>query len=97
MSGEVHGSVLGADVVVHRGAVVRNSVRFDGVVVRAGARIDTAILNQDVQVGAGAVVGADIGRRRARDAHIVLVGKGSRIGRSVEIGKGARLEPGTTA
>jgi len=73
------------------------SARFDGVVVRAGARIDTAILNQDVQVGAGAVVGADIGRRRARDAHIVLVGKGSRIGRSVEIGKGARLEPGTTA
>lgn len=50
-----------------------------------------------MQVGAGAVVGADIGRRRARDADIVLVGKGSRIGRSVEIGRGARLEPGTTA
>ncbi len=40
VSGEVHGSVLGADVVVHRGAGVRNSVLFDGVVVRAGARID---------------------------------------------------------
>ncbi len=33
VSGTVEGSVLGTDVVVHRGAVVRNSVLFDGVVV----------------------------------------------------------------
>jgi glucose-1-phosphate adenylyltransferase len=97
VSGTVQGSVLGTDVVVHRGAVVRNSVLFDGVVVHAGARVETAILDEDVQVRAGAVVGADIGRRTARDADIVLVGKGSRIGRKVTIGKGARLEPGTTA
>ncbi len=50
-----------------------------------------------MQVRGGAVIGADIGRRTARDADIVLVGKGSRIGRKVTIGKGARLEPGTSA
>jgi len=97
VAGEVVGSVIGNDVVVHKGAVVRNSVLFDGVVVRAGARVDTAILDQDVQVGTGAVVGTDVGRRTARDAEIVLVGKGSRIGRRTTIGKGARLKPGTTA
>jgi glucose-1-phosphate adenylyltransferase len=62
-----------------------------------GARVETAILDEDVQVRGGAVIGADIGRRTARDADIVLVGKGSRIGRKVTIGKGARLEPGTSA
>lgn len=97
VSGTVEGSVLGTDVVVHRGAVVRNSVLFDGVVVHPGARVGTAILDENVQVRGGAVIGADIGRRTARDADIVLVGQGSRIGRKVTIGEGARLEPGTTA
>lgn len=97
VAGEVIGSVLGADVVVHRGATVRGSVLFDGVEVLPGAVVDTAVLDEGVQVGERAVVGAGTGRRRPRDEDIVLVGTGSVIGRGVTIEPGARLEPGTTA
>ncbi|MEJ7649617.1 MAG: sugar phosphate nucleotidyltransferase [Nakamurella sp.] len=97
ISGEVTNSVLGSDVIVHRGATVRNAVLFDGVEVHPGASVDTAILDERVQVLGRASVGGPSGRRTPRDDEIVLIGRDSIVGRGVAIGAGARLEPGTTA
>lgn len=97
VGGEVTGSVLSPGVVVEPGAVVRGSVLLDGAYVESGAVVQTAVLDCSVRVGRKAVVGADIGRRRAKDEDIVLVGMDASIGAGVVIEPGGRLEPGTVA
>lgn len=97
VGGEVTGSVLSPGVVVEPGAVVRGSVLLDGAYVESGAVVQTAVLDCSVRVGRKAVVGADIGRRRAKDVDIVLVGMDASIGAGVVIEPGGRLEPGTVA
>lgn len=97
ISGEVSDSVLGAGVRIHRGARVHNAVLFDGVEVHAGATVETAILDDGVEVLDRAVVGVPTRRRKPRDEDIVMIGRGSTVGRGVVLAAGARLEPGTTA
>jgi glucose-1-phosphate adenylyltransferase len=94
--GTVIRSVLGPGVVVEEGALVRDSVVFQDSRVEEGARLDWAIIDRDCAIGPGAEVGAADTDPEDSDA-IVLVGRGSRIGRGVTIAGGARLEPGTTA
>lgn len=94
--GTVLRSVLGPGVVVEEGALVRDSVVFQDTVVAEGARLDWAVVDRDCRVGAAAEVGQPDTDPDDPDA-IVLVGRGSRIGRGVVLGAGARLEPGTSA
>lgn len=65
MSGTVQHSVVGPNVVIEAGAVVRNSVLLDGVVVKAGAEL------QQVIVDIGAVVP---GRAIGRQDQVTLIG-----------------------
>lgn len=53
---EVAGSVIGRDVTIGPGAVVRSSVLFDGVEVGAGARLDEAIVGYRCRIAEGAIV-----------------------------------------
>ncbi|GAA4715163.1 glucose-1-phosphate adenylyltransferase family protein [Nocardioides conyzicola] len=96
VSGTVIRSVLGPGVVVEAGALVRDSVVFQDTRVEEGARLDWAVVDRDCVVGPGAEVGSPDTDPEDPDA-IVLVGRGSRIGRGVTVPGGARLEPGTTA
>jgi glucose-1-phosphate adenylyltransferase len=57
VEGEVHRSVVGPDVHVEPGAVVRDSVLLRRVVVRSGAVVEQAVLDERVEVRAGARVG----------------------------------------
>jgi glucose-1-phosphate adenylyltransferase len=66
--GTVQDSVVGRGARVEAGAVVRGSVLLPGSVVRAGATVDRAILDDGVEVGREAAVGAP-------DGEIALVGK----------------------
>jgi mannose-1-phosphate guanylyltransferase len=50
-------TVLGDDCEVGSGAVVADSLLWDGVVVEAGAELDWAIVASRARIGAGAVVG----------------------------------------
>ena len=90
--GRVVRSVLGPGTVVASGALVEDSVLFGDVIIEAGAQV-TAILDDEVVVGRGAVVGAAAPSNRPRDKDIVLVGRQSHISRSV-VAPGA-TEPGT--
>jgi glucose-1-phosphate adenylyltransferase len=96
VSGTVIRSVLGPGVVVEKGALVRDSVVFQDTRVEEGARLDWTVVDRDCVISEGAEVGSpDTAPDDSDD--IVLVGRGSRIGPGVEVPKGGRLEPGTTA
>ncbi|HEY7043012.1 MAG TPA: sugar phosphate nucleotidyltransferase [Nocardioidaceae bacterium] len=94
--GTVIRSVLGPGVVIDEGAVVRDSVLFRDTHVRSGARVDWAVVDQDCVIGPRATVGSPDTDPQDPDA-IVLIGRGSTVGRDVVLGEGSRLEPGTTA
>jgi glucose-1-phosphate adenylyltransferase len=103
INGTVVNSVLSPGVRVDVGAVVRDSIVMFDSVIRSGAVVDRAILDKEVVVGPGAIVGegpfpdkpnkAEPGRL---NTGITVVGKraviprGARIGRNVKIAADAR-------
>lgn len=103
INGTVVNSVLSPGVRVDVGAVVRDSIVMFDSVIRAGAVIDRSILDKEVTVGPGAIVGEGTDLtipNRAEPSRlntgITVVGKqaviprGVRIGRNVKIGTEVR-------
>ena len=76
----VRNSVLSSNVVVDDGAIVEGSVIMPGTRVGRGAVVRHAILDKNVVVGPGEMVGVDLERDRERFAisagGVVAVGKG---------------------
>jgi glucose-1-phosphate adenylyltransferase len=109
IDGTVVNSVLSPGVRVDVGAVVRDSIVMFDCVIRSGAVIDRAILDKEVVVGQGAIVGhgpdldtpnrVEPGRL---NTGITVVGKravvprGARLGRNVRIGADVRIADYTT-
>ncbi len=94
IEGTVEDSVLSPGVVVEKGAVVRRSIIFSGGVIGKEAEVDLAILDKNVWVGSGAVVGAGENlycANRAKPGHlysgITLIGKGSQVPEECKIGR----------
>jgi glucose-1-phosphate adenylyltransferase len=96
VAGTVVRSVLGPGVVVEEGASVTDCVVFQDTRVAAGARLHWCVVDRDCLIGPDAAVGSPGTDADDPDA-IVLIGRGSRVGRGVVLDRGARLEPGTTA
>ncbi|HEX7948789.1 MAG TPA: glucose-1-phosphate adenylyltransferase [Candidatus Limnocylindrales bacterium] len=103
IAGTVVNSVLSPGVRVGVGAVVRDSIVMFDSVIRSGAVVDRAILDKEVVIGPGAIVGdGPIDDRPNRsepgrlNTGITVVGKhaivprGTRIGRNVRIAADAR-------
>ncbi len=103
INGMVVNSVLSPGVRVDVGAVVRDSIVMFDCVIRSGAVIDRAILDKEVVVGQGAIVGdgpdLDTPNRQEPgrlNTGITVVGKraiiprGARIGRNVKVAGGVR-------
>ena len=74
--GTVINSVLGSDVVVEKGAVVRDSVIMDGVKVCSGATVDYAIVDEKSVILENTVVGA----RKGEEAEITVIAARSVVG-----------------
>ena len=74
IEGVVEDSILGSDVVVEKGAVVKASVIMSGTVIKENATVNYSILDEHVTVGAGATVGA-----MNDDGKISVVGRDSVI------------------
>ena len=68
--GTVKNSVIGANVLIAKGACVCDSVIMSGTVVGEGAFVGNSIIADDVKVEAGAVVGA----KEKDPASITLIG-----------------------
>jgi glucose-1-phosphate adenylyltransferase len=100
VDGTVVNSVLSPGVRVEVGAVVRDSIVMFDSVIRKGAVIDRAILDKEVVVGAGAIVGdgddnvpnkAEPGRL---NTGITVIGKQAVIPRGTRIGRNVKVAPG---
>ena len=74
--GTVINSVLGSDVIVEAGGVVRDSVIMDGVHVLAGATVDYAIVDEKSVICEGAKVGVP----KSDEAEITVVAARSVVG-----------------
>ncbi|MFZ1161926.1 sugar phosphate nucleotidyltransferase, partial [Mycobacterium sp.] len=76
----VRNSVLSSNVVVDDGAIVEGSVIMPGARVGRGAVVRHAILDKNVVIGPGEMVGVDLEKDRERFAisagGVVAVGKG---------------------
>jgi glucose-1-phosphate adenylyltransferase len=103
IQGTVVNSVLSPGVRVDVGAVVRDSIVMFDSVIRSGAVVDRAILDKEVVVGQGAIVGdgPDFDTPNKQEpgrlnTGITVVGKqsviprGARLGRNVKVGERVR-------
>jgi glucose-1-phosphate adenylyltransferase len=85
------------------GAVVRDSIVMFDTVIRSGAVVDRAILDKEVTIGQGAIVGdgpdfdtPNKGEPGRLNTGITVVGKqsvvprGARLGRNVKVGEKVR-------
>jgi glucose-1-phosphate adenylyltransferase len=84
VAGTVERSIISRGAVVERDAVVRDSVILPGAIVRSGAQVVRAVLDDAVEVGSGAAVGAPEG-------DIALVGLRARVSGDEVIAAGARV------
>ena len=103
VNGTVVNSVLSPGVRIDVGAVVRDSIVMFDSVIRSGAVVDRAILDKEVTIGPGAIIGEGtdmtIPNRQEPGrlfTGITVIGKraivprGVRIGRNVKIGGDVR-------
>jgi glucose-1-phosphate adenylyltransferase len=98
INGTVVNSVLSPGVRVDVGAVVRDSIVMFDSVIRSGAVVDRAILDKEVVVGQGAIVGdgPDLDTPNKKEpgrlnTGITVVGKRTLIPRGVRIGRNVKV------
>ncbi len=98
IAGTVVNSVLSPGVRVDVGAVVRDSIVMFDSVIRSGAVVDRAILDKEVVVGPGAIIGdGPIDDRPNRqepgrlNTGITVVGKRAIIPRAARIGRNVKV------
>ena len=90
--GEVHSSVLGPDVLIKKGAVVKDSILMENVVIEEGAVVDRCIIDRNNIIGKGAVLGEGENipnelKPNIYNTGITVVGENSIIPDGVHIGK----------
>jgi glucose-1-phosphate adenylyltransferase len=98
--GTVRDSILFPGAVVEQGASVSSSIIMADSHIETGARIDLAILDKQVRVGEGAVIGQDTGADGAGDArrsNIVVIGRQATVPAACHIGRRCVIDIGTRA
>ncbi|MGN0804064.1 MAG: glucose-1-phosphate adenylyltransferase family protein, partial [Candidatus Coproplasma sp.] len=91
IEGTVLNSVIGTDVVVEKGAIVRDSVLMGNIVVKAGATVDYSIIDEEVCIGEG----AKVGEQKATACNIEGKTNGITVlGRGVNVSDGACVVAG---
>jgi glucose-1-phosphate adenylyltransferase len=97
INGTVERSVLSPGVFVAEGAVVRDSIIMVDSIVGVGSVVDRAILDKNVVVGTGCVIGDGDDFRPNRleprnlSTGITIVGKGARIPSGLRLGRNVKV------
>ena len=99
--GEVHNSVIGSNVVIGQGAVVRDSIIMQDVVIGENCVSDKSIIAEHVNVGDNVTlgIGSDIPNKLKPNIYsfgLVTIGENSVIPANVQIGKNTAIS-GVTA
>lgn len=100
--GEVYNSVLGPNVVISRGTVVRDSIIMKGTVIEENVTIDRSIIAEDslVHKNVALGVGEEAPNRWNESVYafgLVTIGEGSEIPEGVTIGKNTAIAGKTAA
>ena len=99
--GEVYDSVIGSDVTIGKGAVVRQSILMKGGVIEEGAVVDHAIVAEDVHIGKNVSMGQGEAlpsklSEKIYSFGLVTIGEKSVIPDNVTIGKNTAIAGVTT-
>ena len=88
IDGSVENSILGSNVIVEKGAVVKDAVILANSIVRSGAVVSYSIVDENVEIGANAVVGVE----KDPSAEIVVLGRGITVAEGVKVSEGQKHE-----
>ncbi len=99
--GEIHNCVIGADVTIEKGSVVRDSIIMKHTTIGAGCKIERAIIAENVEVGEHVVMGAgeeapNVMKPDVYSFGLVTIAENSVIPSNVTIGKNTAIS-GVTA
>ena len=94
--GEIHNSIVGAGVVVGKGAVIRDSIIMNDVQIGEGCVIDKAIIADNVSIGKDATIGIgeEVPNKMRPDIYnsgLATIGEKSVIPSGVQIGKNTAI------
>jgi glucose-1-phosphate adenylyltransferase len=90
IEGRVSGSILFPGAIVEKGAEVMDSIVFSRTRIRRGATVERTILDKDVTIGTGAMVG----EVSSAAGEITVIGKGASIRNGITVRQGRIIEPG---
>ena len=93
IDGVVENSILGSNVIVEKGATVKDAVVLANSVIKAGATVSYSIIDENVTVGKNATIGV------AKDpsAEIVVLCRGLTVSDGVTVSEGQKHESDITA
>lgn len=94
--GEVYNSVLGPQVIIEEGAIVKNSIIMAETIIRKGAQLDTCIISEKCEVGENTLIGVGENIPHKEKAHIyysgiTVIGDHSIIPSEVTVGKNCEI------
>ena len=88
IDGVVENSILGSNVIVEKGATVKDSVVLANSVIKADATVSYSIIDEDVTVGKSAKIGVN----KDPSAEIVVLGRELTVGDGVTVSEGQKHE-----
>ncbi len=94
--GDIYGSVIGSNVTIGKGSVIRDSIIMEGVTIGENVTIDKAIIAEETVIGDGAAlgVGEEKPNRLKESVYafgLVTIGEKSVIPPHVKIGKNTAI------
>lgn len=88
IKGTVINSIIGINVTIEEGAVVKNSVIFNDVVIGKNCQVNYAIIDEGVVVDEESTIGEE----DATSKEITVIGRGYHVNSNTKIGKGLNIE-----
>ena len=88
IDGTVENSILGSNVIVEKGAIVKDAVVLANSVIKAGATVSYSIIDENVTVGKMAKIGVE----KDPSAEIVVLGRDLTVADGVTVSDGQKHE-----
>lgn len=86
--GTVENSILGSNVIVEEGAIVKDAVVLANSIIKKDAMISYSIIDENVTVGEKAVIGS----KKDSNAEIVVLGRGLTVANGIKVVEGQKHE-----
>ena len=88
IDGTVENSILGSNVIVEKGAIVKDAVVLANSVIKAGAVVSYSIIDENVSIANNAKIGVD----KDPNAEIVVLGRDISVANGVTVSAGQKHE-----